>query len=138
MGELQYRDQHFSEAAKAYHDAMQKGGKTELGEKAAHKLGWAYYRQGEFDNARKTFDYQRSQFPQSPLVGDADFMMAESLFKLGKYQEALAAYQQVKNPAGKDFGVLALLHAGQAAAQLKQWDRSLQLLDRATQGISAE
>jgi len=131
VGELEYRDQKFAEAAKAYHDAMQKAGKTELGEKAAHKLGWAYYRQGEFDNARKTFDYQRSQFPQSPLVGDADFMMAESLFKLGKYKEALATYQQVKNPAGKDFAVLALLHAGQAAGQLKEWDRSLQLLERA-------
>ncbi|HEY2837823.1 MAG TPA: tetratricopeptide repeat protein [Pirellulales bacterium] len=130
VGELEYREQRFAEAAKAYHDAMQKGGKTDLGEKAAHKLGWAYYRQGEYDNARKTFDYQRSQFPQSQLVGDAEFMMAESYFKLGKYAEALAAYQQVKNPAGKDFAVLALLHAGQAAAQLKEWDRSLQLLQR--------
>ena len=62
-------------------------------------------------------------------------MMAESLFKLGKYKEALAAYQQVKNPAGKDFAVLALLHAGQAAAQLKEWDRSLQLSGARGQGI---
>jgi len=131
VGELQYRDQKFADAAKAYHDAMQKGGKSELGEKATHKLGWAYFRQGEFDNARKTFDFQRSQFPQSPLAGDASFMLAESLFKLSKYEEAQAVYQQVKNPAGKDFAVLALLHAGQAAAQLKQWDRGLQLLERA-------
>lgn len=131
VGELEYRDQRFTEAAKAYHDAMQKAGKSELGEKAAHKLGWAYYRKGEFDNARKTFEYQRAQYPQSQLVGDADFMAAESWFKLGKYKEALSAYGQVKNPAGKDFAVLALLHAGQAAGQLKEWDRSLQLLERA-------
>ena len=39
-------------------------------------------------------------------------------------------YEQVKNPAGKDFPVLALLHAGQAAGELKQWEKSRDWLDK--------
>ena len=35
--------------------------------------------------------------------------------------------RQVKDPSAKDFQALALLHAGQAAGQLKQWDKSLEL-----------
>ncbi len=57
-------------------------------------------------------------------------MEGESLLKQKKFAEALAAYEQVKNPAGKDFAVLALLHAGQAAGQLKQWEKSLGLLGK--------
>ena len=33
-------------------------------------------------------------------------------------------YEQVKNPAGKDFSVLALLHGRQTAGELKQWEKS--------------
>jgi TolA-binding protein len=59
-------------------------------------------------------------------------MVAECLFAQQKFAEALAAYQKVKDSptevSAKDFQVLTLLHGGQAAGQLKQWDKSLQLL----------
>jgi TolA-binding protein len=49
------------------------------------------------------------------------------------FEEALALYEQVKNPSGKDFEVLTLLHGGQAAAQVKQWEKSLQMLTQCTE-----
>ena len=52
------------------------------------------------------------------------------MFKQDKFEQALAAYEEVKNPSSDDFGALSLLHAGQAAAQLKQWEKSLELLTR--------
>ena len=58
-------------------------------------------------------------------------MEAESLFKQAKYAEALPLYRQVTNPSGKDFAVLAMLHAGQAQAKLKQWTASLETLEQA-------
>src|SRR5581483_2585616 len=58
------------------------------------------------------------------------FMEGESLFKLGKYKEAVAVYEQVKNPKGKDFQTLARLHAAQALGQLKEWSRSLETLEK--------
>jgi TolA-binding protein len=130
VGEFQYAQEDFKKAAASYHASMQKAGKSDLGEKAAHKLGWAYYRQDDFENAQKSFAYQRTTFPQGVLAADAAFMESESLFKLGKYAEALTRYQQVKNPSSEAFTVLALLHGGQAAGKLKQWDTSLALLDQ--------
>jgi TolA-binding protein len=109
---------------------MNKAGKTDVGEKAAHKLGWAYFKLDDFAKAQQTFAYQRTTFPQGPLLADATFMEGESLFKQGKYAEALALFEQVKKPSTPDFQVLALLHAGQAAAQLKQWSKSQSLLEQ--------
>jgi len=57
-------------------------------------------------------------------------MEAESLLKQGMFAEALAMYEQVKSTAGKDFPVLTLLHAGQAAGELKQWAKSQQWLTK--------
>ncbi|HVW37307.1 MAG TPA: tetratricopeptide repeat protein, partial [Pirellulales bacterium] len=92
---------------------------------------WAYFRQNDFEKAQQSFAYERTAFPTGPLTPDATFMEAESLFKQGKYAEALAVYAQVKNPPGKDFAALALLHAAQAEAKLKHWPQSLALLERA-------
>lgn len=131
VAEQAYAADDFKQAAVRYYEAMQKAGKSELGEKAAHKLGWAYFRQNDFEKAQQSFAYERTAFPAGPLTPDATFMEAESLFKQGKYAESLAVYAEVKNPPGKDFAALALLHAAQAEAKLKRWPQSLALLDRA-------
>jgi TolA-binding protein len=140
VGEFHYGKEDFGKAATAYYDAMKKAydaekktGNAELGEKTTHKLGWAYFRQQNYENAQQTFAVQRTNFPGGPLSGDAAFMEAESLFKIGKFDAALVSYEQVKNSTGKDFAPLALLHAGECAARLKEpkWDASLQLLQRA-------
>ncbi|HVX12542.1 MAG TPA: tetratricopeptide repeat protein [Pirellulales bacterium] len=125
VAEAEYQRGSYAPAATAYYEAMQKAGKTALGEKAAHKLGWAYFRQNLFDKARQSFGYQRATWPQGTLAADAAFMEGESLFKQGKFAEAVSLYKQVDNPAGKDFGVLAALHGAQAQAQLKEWQAAL-------------
>ena len=124
LGESAYQAGRFRDAVAAYRTALPKAGHSAWGEKVAHKLGWSYFRLDDFAPAQQTFHAQRMTWPQGPLSGDAAFMEAESLSKQGKSAEALATYEQVKNPAGKDFSVLALLHAGQAAGELKQWEKS--------------
>jgi TolA-binding protein len=140
VGEAAYKAGNFQAAAAAYAAALDKAGKSELGEKAAHKLGWAYFRLDRAADAQQTFHMQRESWPRGPLAADAAFMEAESFFQLKKYPEALAAYQQVKDPSSKDFRVLVLLHSAQAlgqwksqpAAQRRQsWQKALDLLDQA-------
>lgn len=133
VGEAAYAAGDFKAAAVAYHASMQKAGATDLGEKAAHKLAWAYYRQDKFDDAQKTFAYQRATWPAGALDSDAAFLEGECLYKLGKFAEAIAALEAVKAPTGKDFGVLTLLRKGQALGQLKQWQKSLETLAAAAQ-----
>lgn len=129
IGELAYKSGDYKNAAVAYHAAMRAAGKTALGEKAAHKLGWAYFRLDDFAHAQEAFAHQRATWPNGPLAADAAFMEAESFMKQKKYAEALELYAQVKNPSGKDFETLRLLHGGQAAAQLNQWEKSRRLLE---------
>ena len=59
-------------------------------------------------------------------------MNGESLFKQEKYEPALAALQKAltMKPSSPDFTALTLLHAAQAAGQLKHWEDSLKLLER--------
>jgi TolA-binding protein len=146
VGEFMYAKKDYGRAAVEYYNAMQKGGGPRhsvgdprsptdgLEEKAAHKLGWSYYHQGQYDNAQKTFHYQRVRHPEGKLSADAAFMEGESLFKQDKFQEALDVFEQVDNPSlsSDDLRMLHWLHAGQAAAQLGQWQRSLELLENCT------
>ena len=132
-------------AATAYAAAMDKAGKSDLGEKSAHKLGWAYYRLDETRaEAQQAFSYQRATWPKGPLAADAAFMEAECLFKQKKYSEALTAYERVKDTSSKDFQVLTLLHgarpwphlpwpcsaATRRTTRKETWQKASALLDR--------
>ena len=144
VGEAAYKDGKFQAAATAYAAAMEKAGKSDLGEKAAHKLGWAYYRTDSAAEAQQAFNYQRATWPKGPLAADATFMEAECLFKQKKYREALTVYGRVKDTSSKDFQVLTLLHGAQALDTLalamlrpdqenqrkELWQKGLVLLDR--------
>lgn len=129
-GEAFYKAGDYFKAAEEFHKAVQAAGQSELGEKASHRLGWAYYQMKQYENAQKTFAYQRATYPRGPLAADAQFMEAESLFQWGKYAEALAAYEKLPQLSSEGFRVLHRLHAGQAAAQLKQWDKAAALLSQ--------
>ncbi len=133
VGEFAYKNKNYAAAARAYYAAVQRADGTPLGEKASHKLGWSYYHLGNHSNAQKTFAYQIKQYPDGPLAADAAFMEAECLFKQGMLAEALAAYERLKPLANKEYQALAFLHAGQAAAQMKDWGKSAQFLGKSTQ-----
>jgi TolA-binding protein len=138
IGEAAYKASKFRDAATAYAAAVDKAGKSDLGEKAAHKLGWTYYRLDDAVRAQQTFAYQRANWPNGLLAADAAFMEAECLFKQKKYDDAIAAYQRVKNPSSKDFQVLTLLHGAQAlAAQAVTMNRNDQE-DRRRQAWQAD
>jgi TolA-binding protein len=142
VGEDAYARKDYAKAVDAYYDAREKADTPELAEKSAHKLGWSYYHAGDFANAETWFKYQQQHYGKGSLAADAAFMQAESEFKLAsaatdpkakqkKYQEALATYRRIGTPQNADFAVLALLHAGQSAAQLEDWQGALTSLDAA-------
>jgi cellulose synthase operon protein C len=144
VGEAAYKDHKYPTAAAAYAAALEKAGKSDLGEKAAHKLGWAYYRLDSAAEAQQAFSYQRATWPKGPLAADATFMEAECLFKQKKFSDALATYERVKDTSSADFQVLSLLHSAQALDTLalamvrpdqeeqrrETWKKGLALIDR--------
>jgi TolA-binding protein len=80
------------------------------------------------------FTEQTNGYPQGDLFGEAMFMKAESLFRTEDYEKALPAYEKAQQvladspKATEAVKVLMMLHGGQAAAQLKQWEKSLAML----------
>jgi TolA-binding protein len=131
VGEEAYARKDYAKAVDAYHEAREKADSPELGEKAAHKLGWSYYHATDFANAETWFKFQQQQYASGALAADAAFMQAEAEFKQKKYKEALATYKRLGTPQNPDFAVLALLHAGQSAAQLEDWQSAVTALDEA-------
>jgi len=125
-----YNQQDFLQAAQHYHAAFQQAQNADLKEKAVHRLGWCYFKSGQYDKAYQTFAYQRGNFPQGSLFADGAFMEAESLFHLAKYAEALAAYERLPELDTEGFEILRLLHAGQAASRLNQFEKAIAFLNR--------
>ncbi len=130
VGEAAYEKREYAEAAKAYATSKQKVAKGDLGEKTIHKLGWANFQQKQYAPALAEFAAQLQAYPQGALHADALFMNAECLFRLEKYAEALPAYQAAQKAplSSPTVQVLARLHAGQSASQLKQWEEAVALL----------
>ncbi|MBC8875541.1 MAG: tetratricopeptide repeat protein, partial [Planctomycetes bacterium] len=130
VGESHYEKREFEEAAKAYAAAKAKNPAKDIGEKAVYKLGWSHYQLEQYDAALADFTEQLGSFPQGPLKTDALFMKAECLYGLENYAEALPAYKATQGIelSSPTISVLALLHGGQSASQLKQWDEALALL----------
>jgi TolA-binding protein len=131
VGEAAYEKKDYKAAYDAYFDAREKADSPELAEKAAHKAGWASFHRENYAKAEEWFAFQQRQHAAGPLAQDAAFMEGEAAFKQDKFKEALSAYGRVKDPKNPDFKVLALLHGGQAAAQLEDFKQSRTLLDAA-------
>ncbi len=133
LGEADYAAKEFARAAEHYRAAHDKAGHGGLGEKAAHKRGWALYQGGELAAATAAFRKQLTDYPEGELAADALFMVGESLFGQNLYEAAVETYQKSftrpsENPV---FQALAYLHAGQALAQQQKWEASQKLLDDA-------
>lgn len=121
----------FSFAAKSEDDA--------LAEKALYRLGWSQYQLGNLKDAENAFTDQFNQYPDGDLAFDATAMVAECRFKRGEFKEALTAYSKtresirvndetsssIRDDASRKVRELALLHGGQSAGQLEQWDTAI-------------
>lgn len=131
VGEDLYDRKQYADAAQAFGVAKQKGA-GEVVEKAIHKLGWSQFHLGQYQQSAAEFAEQIEKFDKGSLLPDALFMKAESLFKLANYEDALPAFRAAReNPANSaQMQTLSYLRGGQVAAQLKQWQESVKLLDQ--------
>ncbi|NLE39785.1 MAG: tetratricopeptide repeat protein, partial [Pirellulaceae bacterium] len=132
--EVEYDRNNFIVALTTYRDVAAKTTDPFLKERALYKLACSYLGMNQFDKAIEALAAQRKEFPQGTLVADAAFMEGETLARRGQYEAALAAYERMlampAEPTDKNLRAAALLRAGQAAARLKQWEKSLDLLSK--------
>lgn len=132
---------------------------AETKEKSIHRYGWCNFRLKLYKESRIIFAHQLREFPDGPLAADGRLMLAECCVQLAReqkrgaapadalaaeetlvesarklYQEAWEQYQilvgQLEKLSEADYRPLALLRAGETAAQLGLWEESERLLKR--------
>jgi TolA-binding protein len=131
VGESQYGRKEYDAAAKSYSAAQKRATVAELSEQATHKLGWTFYRLEQYEDALAQFDEQLKTHVGGKLYADAAFMRGESLFESKEFADALAAFTAARKtlPKSEAMQVLLLLHGGQSAAQIEQWQRAGDFLE---------
>ncbi len=126
VGESLYDAGDFAEAAKAYSETQVKAGAAagEIGEKAAHKLGWSFLKANQLPEAGNAFEAQLKSWPSGPLSGDAEFLLGECFYKQKQWKSALSHYAPVIAANHPTYKALALYRSGECAAALEQWEES--------------
>jgi TolA-binding protein len=130
VGESLYETEKYADAAKAYQSTVAKAGDSELGEKAAHKLAWSYFKQDLLKEATDGFTKQLTQFPKGALAGDAEFLLAECDYRQKQWQAAIDHYAPVIAANHPVYAALAIFRSGECAAALEKWSDSLKYHQR--------
>ncbi len=143
IGQQHYASEQWQSAAKFFTIAAAKPNDPALSEKAYYRLGWSLYKLGDFEKSQQAFLDLSKSYPNGAFAFDGMMMVGETHFKRNDYSSALTAFRQarkwiqdkdetsksLRDGAERQIRELALLHGGQSAAQLKQWDESIEWYD---------
>lgn len=100
-GNSLYNKDKFKDAEVQYRKALEMDPNSNI---AKFNLGTSYYRQGNFDKAKESFDgVDNKQFDKNDLAG-AYYNLGNSLLQNKKYEESIESYKKalVNNPNDKD------------------------------------
>ncbi|MCC9655961.1 tetratricopeptide repeat protein [Rhodopirellula halodulae] len=139
VGQNHYQNERWSEAAKAFQIAADKSNDLDAKEKSLYRLGWCFYKQGQYADAEAAFKRQYVEVQQGKLLLDSMMMIGESRFKQENFETALRAYSKarekiqadddsaktLRDAAERQVRELILLHGGQSAAQLSQFEDAI-------------
>jgi len=139
LGQRMYAKEQWEPAALSYATAAKVATDPLLKERSLYRQGWSLYKAGKFLESTETFAELLNQFPAGKFLPDALLMSGEGRFKLGQYEQALAAYEKARrriidqNEAESSIAELpdrqireiVFLHGGQSLSQLKRWDEAM-------------
>ncbi len=135
IGQTHYSAKQWEQAARRFTVAAGSDDPL-LSEKALYRLGWSQFKLAAYSEAEAAFAEQSTRHPSGKLAFDALVMAAECRFKRGEFQPALDGFTEallqirthdetsstIRDDAARQVRELAMLHGGQSAAQLGQWD----------------
>jgi TolA-binding protein len=133
LAEYQYADGQFKAALVDYNKAADSSqGSDALKENILHKQAWTHYKLDDFKASAAGFKDQVSQHTAGSFLHDGQFMLAESLYKLGDFQAAVVAFGAITSVTFKSpqHYLLVRLHGGKAASELKQFEQARSLLQQ--------
>ncbi|MEM6688028.1 MAG: tetratricopeptide repeat protein, partial [Planctomycetota bacterium] len=143
LGQKLYAEADYPAAIERFNSVVGQSEDPSLVNKSLYRLGWSHYKIRRFEEASRLFDRQLQGDSEGPLSFDALMMSAECEFKAGRYREALEKFAKCRERIRRDddrdstlkvasksrVRQLALLHAGQSAAQLGDFAMAIQWYD---------
>jgi TolA-binding protein len=113
-------------ALAAYQQGAAHAAAGELREKLQFKLGEVQYRLAQYAAAAGELEAFLRDYPQSPLLPTARFLVAECRFQQQQYDQALPLFVQTANEKVEPHHALALFRAGTCEAHRQHWAESQQ------------
>ena len=143
LGQSYYESKDWEQAARYFASAAEQADDAELSEKSLYRLGWSRFKANDLSAAETAFAKQAAKHPDGALTLDALMMVGESRFNQNDHQAALEAYQvararieanddtskTIRDANDRQVRELVLLHGGQSAAQLQQWQQAIEWYD---------
>ena len=114
-------EKQFTESIAASAQGLTKVKDPKLKEQLQFRQGSSQFSADAFVQAAATLQTQINEHPQGSLQIDATWLVAESLFRQNKYQEAIPWYQKMIDAKSEKYHARALYRAGTCANELKQW-----------------
>ena len=100
------------------------------GDQAAYQRNFNLLKQGRYEDAINGFTSFIQQFPQSPLVPNAEFWMGEAHYQMSDFQGALVNYQAVrKGYPNSNKAPDALLKIGFSQYEMQKYADARKTLD---------
>ena len=136
VGEIAFQEERYAAAAAAYEAAVAAadGQAVGLAEQARHKLGWVHAIRGDHAAAAQVFGAQVAAAPEGPWAADGQALLGQSLFELGRMDEAGRALGAALADPGRlssdELRGVTLVRASEVAARAERWEESLTLADR--------
>ena len=147
IGQRLYSQKKWKSAAAQFELAALGEADPMIQEKALYRWGWSLFKLGDYEPSEQAFAKLPKQFPKNSLAFDAKMMIGECRFKRADFKSSLAAYEfarkeiheknqsskTLKSAAEQQIRELVLLHGGQSAAQLGDYEGAIQWYDELRQ-----
>ncbi|MEM1215616.1 MAG: tetratricopeptide repeat protein, partial [Bacteroidota bacterium] len=126
LGYTQYKNGMYGEATRNFEEVS--GQDSEMGQAANYYLAECYLRAGDRSSARASFGNAKRMSYDPALAEDANFNYGKLSYELNDPQEAISAFQQVRNTS--PYYVEAQQLMGDIFLSYRNYEQALQILDQ--------
>ena len=127
LGQSHYRHKEYASAIPHFRSTLAGDPSDMIGERAAYRLAWCFYQQGDYSRSQNAFQQQTERYPKGPLNPIGLTMLAESHFQLAQHAQAISVFK-VAIPAIESSDIennlraLGPIHAAQSANYIDDFE----------------
>ena len=94
LGETYLKQNHLPEAQRDYQSVIDHFPQSAYVPQAYYSLGWSFFQEKNFSQAKKIFSHLTARFPNNQLSEDATLKIAECDYNAGRLKDAIADFQK--------------------------------------------